>query len=412
MIDISDVLYTVYTVVYQIVLLDTIFGKPKTRQGIIGQVVYGLTWACSIYMAGHVGLAYRGFIPYLMVFLLFEIIFVVFGCRGSVLCRFVTIMASWTTFVLAKTLTAYIPIEGLTVYLVAIAIELIMAIYIYDLKFDNECILNVRESGDLSITCLLMFFVTVSEVIVVMQDFRHNKAMGDMGWRIITLFIMTEVVIYTMISFLSKEYSKKMYSTMVEEKKVHSTELKELHKLNHELKNKVFYMKEMLDAKNYDKLESYFKENFELKIDSQDDFTGNKVIDDCIKIKREKARQNDIELLIEAGTLPEGVIDEGDLTELLFNLLDNAIEAENPSIRDKWVKLKLRFLKGYIYIDVSNATNKDVLAANPGFLTSKEDIDRHGFGMEIIREIVNKYNGMIRFNSEKDHFDINVMLTL
>lgn len=74
------------------------------------------------------------------------------------------------------------PIEGHMVYLAAIIVEIIMVIYIYDLKFDDECILNVRESGDLSITCLLMFFVTVSEMTVVMQDFRHNMVMGDTGW--------------------------------------------------------------------------------------------------------------------------------------------------------------------------------------------------------------------------------------
>ena len=127
MIDISDIFYTIYSVVYQIVLLDAIFGKPKTKQGIIGQVIYGSTWASAIYMAGHVSWAHRGFIPYLIVFLFFEIIFVVLGCNGSLLCRFVTIMVSWTTFILAKALTAYIPLEGLTVYWVAIAIEIIMA---------------------------------------------------------------------------------------------------------------------------------------------------------------------------------------------------------------------------------------------------------------------------------------------
>ena len=410
--DISEIIYSIYSVIYQIILFDVIFGKPRTRNGIMGQILYGIIWAVGIFYSGHMGWGYRGFIPYLFIFMAFEILFVVFGCKGNLLCRLVTMMISWTTFILAKSVTAYINVDGVQVYLIAVTIEIILAIYIYTLKFDDECILNVRESGDLSITCLLMFFVTLSEVIVVMQDFRHNMIMGDIGWRIITLFIMIEIVIYTMISFLSKEYSKKFYSTMVEEKKIHSSELKELHKLNHELKNKVFYMKEMLDAKNYDKLEQYFNENFELRIDSNDDFTGNKVIDDCIKIKRAKAQQNNISFLIEAGTLPEGVIDEGDLTEVLFNLLDNAIDAESDSITDKWVKLKIRFLKGYIYIDVSNATNHNVLEENPDFLTSKEDIDRHGFGMEIIREIVNKYNGMMRFDSSEKHFEVNIMLML
>ena len=43
---------------------------------------------------------------------------------------------------------------------------------------------------------------------------------------------MTELVIYTMISYLSKEYSRKIYKTFIEEKKSHSNELKDLNKLN------------------------------------------------------------------------------------------------------------------------------------------------------------------------------------
>ena len=79
-------------------------------------------------------------------------------------------------------------------------------------------------------------------------------------------------------------------------------------------------------------MNTYFEENFDFKIESNEEFTGNKVIDDRIKIKMQKARKSGVEFEIEANTLPQNVIDEGDLTELIFNLLDNAIEAENDSL--------------------------------------------------------------------------------
>ena len=406
-----EILYAGYTAAFQILLLNAIFGRPRTTGGVVGQGIYGVLWAAALYFCGVLFSGASGFIPYLAVFLLFEIIFGFFGCKGSLLCRLVTMMASWTTFLLCKTLISYVGVTGYYTYLFSIILELILAYYIYDLRFNDVCGLDVKSSGDLSITCALMFFVTVSEVAVIMQDFRANFSMGDIGWKIITLFIMIEIVIYTMISFLSKEYSRKIYDTMVEEKKYHSSELKELHKLNHEIRNKVFYMKELIDAKNYSKLEEYFKDNFELKFYSEEDYTGNKVIDDCIRIKMDRARHNKIDFQIETGTLPEGMVDEGDLTELLFNLLDNAMDAEDD-VKEKWVKLKMRFVKGYIYIDVLNATNYDVLKENPGFLTSKEDMDRHGFGMEIIREIVDKNNGMIKFSSDTNYFGVNIMLML
>lgn len=415
--DIAEILYSIYTVAFQMLLMDLIFGMPKVTKEIVSHILYGILWTAGLYIAGNcetIIYTFGRFIPYITVFLLFEIIFVFLVCRykGSALCRFATFMAGWTTFILSKTLITYIGVEDYAIYFWSILIELIMGFYIYVLRFNDARELSVRDSGYLLVTCIMMFFVTVSEVALVLQDFKGFMSLGSLGWKIISLFVMTELVIYTMISYLSKEYSRKMYKTFIEEKKSHSNELKDLNKLNHELKNKVFYMKELLDAKNYDKLQLYFQENFDLTIISEEEYTGNKVIDDCIKIKKEKAHQNDIDFIIEASTLPQDVIDEGDLTELIFNLLDNAIEAVSDLQADKWVKLKLKYKKGYIYIDVSNSAKGDVLAANPRLMTSKMDAERHGFGMEIIGEIVESYNGMIKHESNEGYFATNIMLML
>lgn len=408
----AEILYSIFTVAYQIVLLDAIFGVPKDVKSRSFHAAYGVLWSAVLYLAGNLTSGIGTFYPYIFSFLIFELLFVFVFCTGSILCRFATVMVCWTTFIMSKTLMTYAGVEGITLYFFSVALELVLALYIYAQRFNEARSLDIRESGYLSITCAMMFIVTLSEVSIVLQDFRKNMVMGGIGWKIIGLFIMTELVIYSLISYLSKEYSRKMYKTVVEEKKSHSNELKELHKLNHEFKNKVFYMKEMLEAKNYDRLESYIAENFDLKVLSDEDFTGNKVIDDCIKIKMEKAKQKGIDFQIEAGTLPENAIDEGDLTELIFNLLDNAIEAENDEVDCKWIKMKMRFIKGYIHIEVSNATDGNVLRQNPGLSTSKDEADRHGFGMEIIKNIVNKYNGMIKIKSNGGHIEVNIMLML
>ncbi len=408
----AEVLYSIFTVLYQIGLLDMIFGVPKETKSRVSHVVYGVVWATILYIAGNLGPRTGTFYPYIFSFLIFELIFVFAFCKGSIMCRFATVMVCWTTFILSKTLFTYAGVGGATLYFFSVALELILALYIYSQRFNDARTLDIRESGYLAITCGMMFVVILSEMSIVFQAFKINVVVSGLGWKIVGLFILTELVIYSLISYLSKEYSRKMYNTVVEEKKSHSSELKELHKLNHELKNNVFYMKEMLEAKNYDRLESYIAENFDFGLISDEDYTGNKVIDDCIKIKLEKARQKGIDFQIEAGTLPENIIDEGDLTELIFNLLDNAIEAENDDVDYKWIKMKMKFIKGYIHIDVSNATNGNVLRQNPGMSTSKGDTDRHGFGMEIIKNIVNKYNGMIKMRSNSGHIEINIMLML
>ncbi len=393
------------------VLMDMIFGIPADEKNKVLHIGYGMTWICSLFLADNLHRGVGSFWNYMFIFLIFEVVFSLLLCKGNIICRFVTMLVGWTTFVMSKALVSSLGASGIWVYLSAGILEILLALYIYHFRFSEEKGLKIRVNGNIVSTCVLMFVITVSHMVILLQDLRKNMHIVGKNWELIVLFLLTEIVIYTLISHLSNEYTEKAYMTMVEEKKVHSAEIKEMHKLNHELKNKVFYINELLESKSYDKLEKYVKENFDVKIDSNEDYTGNRVVDNCIKIKMEKAKSQDIDFQLEAGTLPLGIIDEGDMTSLLFNLLDNAIEAQTGII-DKWIRLKIRFIKGYIYLYVENSTEEDVLKENPELSTSKEESERHGFGREIIKDIVNKYNGMMKYESHDDRFAVNIMLMI
>ena len=161
--DIAEILYSIYTVAFQMLLMDLIFGMPKVTKEIVSHILYGILWTAGLYIAGNcetIIYTFGRFIPYITVFLLFEIIFVFLVCRykGSALCRFATFMASWTTFILSKTLITYIGVEDYAIYFWSILIELIMGFYIYVLRFNDARELSVRDSGYLLVTCIMMFF--------------------------------------------------------------------------------------------------------------------------------------------------------------------------------------------------------------------------------------------------------------
>ncbi len=121
-----------------------------------------------------------------------------------------------------------------------------------------------------------------------------------------------------------------------------------------------------------------------------------------------------------------------DASSLLVNMLDNAIEAVKVSegLRQKSesettqdTKKKVRGVRpsllqenhvyvaseereGKIYLEVGNVkdSRQKVVEIRGRYATTKENKDGHGYGMEIIRGIAEKYNGKMEVRYGKDFF--------
>ena len=96
---------------------------------------------------------------------------------------------------------------------------------------------------------------------------------------------------------------------------------------------------------------------------------------------------------------------------MLSNLIDNAIEAcrelSCPSI-----EIHLRQVKDYVSLVVRNSAAQDVLKSNPLLRTGKLDKELHGIGLQVIREIVDRYEGSIQFESDNTTFTVMLMMKI
>ena len=93
-------------------------------------------------------------------------------------------------------------------------------------------------------------------------------------------------------------------------------------------------------------------------------------------------------------------MDAVDLSVLLANFFDNAIEAEKKLKGEKEIIFDMRAYKGYLIITIKNLVEKKVLDENGLLQTTKEDKQKHGFGMSSMKEIVEKYEGYLSFSDE------------
>ena len=109
--------------------------------------------------------------------------------------------------------------------------------------------------------------------------------------------------------------------------------------------------------------------------------------------------------------LPDkSVIQPSDLSSVLFNILDNAIEAcRSTAGFDKHLSLSLTTSKGFLSILVRNTKDPQTVFNHS---TTKKDSVYHGLGLSIIEDICRKYDGSWQWNDCGDTFESVILLTL
>ena len=96
------------------------------------------------------------------------------------------------------------------------------------------------------------------------------------------------------------------------------------------------------------------------------------------------------------------------LCVIFSNALDNAIESCGKIGGHKVIDIKLNIQQGYQFISISNPTNEE----NDDLKTTKDDKIHHGFGINNIRNSVNKHNGTFDINNGNGLFCLNITLKL
>ena len=87
-------------------------------------------------------------------------------------------------------------------------------------------------------------------------------------------------------------------------------------------------------------------------------------------------------------------LDEAEVSIVLSNLLDNAMEACEKCITDKIIHVSF-FVKEYdIILKLENPFVNEIRKEKDRFLSSKKDDIPHGFGIENVREIVERHDGI------------------
>ena len=140
-------------------------------------------------------------------------------------------------------------------------------------------------------------------------------------------------------------------------------------------------------------------------------YCNNSIINTIVVVKAKIAKGLSIRTKLEISASDDIAISKLDLCQVFGNLLDNAIEAAKKA-EDKYIELKAGDIAGFFVIKVKNSKTNDIKKVNGEIITSKDDQERHGKGLKILKRIAQKYDGKLSMDYDEQSFTAVVTLKL
>lgn len=124
-------------------------------------------------------------------------------------------------------------------------------------------------------------------------------------------------------------------------------------------------------------------------------------------------KKNNIKVKFRIDSIPTLNISPPDLSSILSNIFDNAVEA-NLKIEEskRFFSIQVFCYKNYLSVIAKNPYEHVLLECNGLLLTDKLDNGQHGYGLKSIKITAEKYRGTFEYKTHNNIFTVIVMLPL
>ncbi len=135
--------------------------------------------------------------------------------------------------------------------------------------------------------------------------------------------------------------------------------------------------------------------------------SGNPTIDSILNAKINSANKSGKKMSVSVQIPDNLTIDDVDMTILLGNLLDNAIDHSSGDIC-----VLIRYTSGRLLLLCENPIDFTPVKSSRFFKSSKENSALHGYGLLNMQRIATKYSGEVQCNIENGVFTTRILLYL
>lgn len=224
--------------------------------------------------------------------------------------------------------------------------------------------------------------------------------------------LLANILIYRNAAWsrrLYREYTREQVqlereSARVEYYRMLSERSEEQKILIHDMRNHLNQLDRLIQEQDYIRSASYLRELLNTSaFQPASRICDNEMASMILMHYQEVCRQKNIRFFPDVRSKCLDSLSMQELTALLTNLLDNAVEA-SEGIPDAFIELRVsqRF-RTQIVICMDNSCDRLPRHSEHGLLlTHKADAARHGFGMKSIQRIVKKHSGTVQTSHDAE----------
>lgn len=268
-----------------------------------------------------------------------------------------------------------------------------------------------------------MFFPFFTICIIVALIYKPELLMSELQKQIFWILVFGLVAMNIMLFYLLQDVAKRERELfelrLVEQEAKHnftmyksiSEATKQQQALSHEYQNYLVCIQTLLHEKQYNKAEEFLTEITGTILKNLDYIDTNHIIVNTIlNEKYVQAIEQDIVMVCKINNLEKIKITDQDITLLLSNLLNNAIEACQKCNDKKVIKVKFVVEDDNVVLSVRNTYDGQVITSGENYLTTKQDKKHHGMGLKNILQVIEKYNGFYSIDCDEQFFSFSCII--
>ena len=181
--------------------------------------------------------------------------------------------------------------------------------------------------------------------------------------------------------------------------------------LRHDLKNHIIAVRALIKERVYEQAEKYLQQLYDAAGGKRGSDYGNIAVDSMINYKAEEAAKDRIRLVTDIQVPADLPVPHFDLSVILGNLLDNAITAvRNVPDEDRCIRLTMKYKQNCLNLVLINPYMGKLNKRKDVLLSTKENKEEHGLGLQSVKKIIAKYNGKMEITGKDNIFDVKIVL--
>lgn len=298
--------------------------------------------------------------------------------------------------------------------------KILMLIFVHELSVAQKV---KRENFIPNRYYALLLLIPFGSICIAIGEFytKENTYFPIITISILLMFNVIILEVYTKLNeIFIYERELAVYAQKVEiiSKSTEAQEkmMKEFHEEKHDLINKLIVLKNNIESDEekpniLSSIDKIIDIPYRLEVISN---SGNTTIDAIINFKYAAAKEYGIIFQLKIFVPSKLPIKQCDIGVVLGNAIDNAIDAAKKCSQNaKVIEVSIGVKKNAWIVVIRNPFEHELKRDRSGnFLSTKEDKQQHGFGLNSIKKVVERYQGEVITETINHIFSLTIVMNL